>query len=245
MEQQAPNEFNQPKRSQEMEPQSSVISGHTAAMPSQMNPQSPGLKLKIKLPNKDSLRSSADSIPNSSVEESNPLKIKIRKSDLQSPPSSSSPAAPFTSPNSSAQAQRAYQVSLIPFPRTTNQPYFQKACNLSASSQLGEWNEKELAALSDELESMRKSLKDFSTSLQQQLDSLEAWRDSNNYPPITPEPKQQPPQQHVPHGHSTNSEIKKDTPFKPNSAKKNQKRKRKAGSSSDEGSLAPSSLFHS
>jgi hypothetical protein len=123
---------------------------------------SPSLKLKIKLgPNMKAESFSPRVIATKEDEDTNPLKIIIKKSDL---------------PSSAAHQGEKVSLSLLPFPNVANKPMFKKACACSSFEQLEKWNEKDLTLLGDELEGMRKTFKDFSTALQIQLEALETWR---------------------------------------------------------------------
>jgi hypothetical protein len=123
---------------------------------------SPSLKLKIKLgPNMKAESASPRVTTPSMEEETNPLKIIIKKVDL---------------PSNAAPASERVTLTLLSFPNVANKPMFKRACSCSSFEQLEKWSEKDLAQLGDELDSMRRSFKDFSTALQVQLEMLETWR---------------------------------------------------------------------
>eukprot|EP01119_Soliformovum_irregulare_P020058 TRINITY_DN6457_c0_g1_i1.p1 TRINITY_DN6457_c0_g1~~TRINITY_DN6457_c0_g1_i1.p1 ORF type:complete len:537 (-),score=141.24 TRINITY_DN6457_c0_g1_i1:77-1687(-) len=110
---------------------------------------SPTLKLKLKLPNKEEM---AD----------NPLKIVIKKADLASSTPSGSQSEKVT-------------LSLVEFP-TITAPHFKKFAALSSYEQIEKMGEKDLTGLESELEAMQRSFKDTLATLQSQLEALENWR---------------------------------------------------------------------
>lgn len=139
---------------------------------------SPSLKLKIRLPGKikenqvsSSSNASGDTSPiqnglstNKSLEDSeeNPLKIVIKKSEL--PQQTGTPCT----------------VALIEVSDLlTERPYFNKACQ-SASETLGEWTQQDLTSLKAELEDIEDDIKNASTIIESQLDTLETWKQKKN-----------------------------------------------------------------
>ena len=146
------------------------------------------LKLKIKLGanstptgtprQKDSLRASND-YPFGGEDDDKPLKIFIKKSDLNS----SGSQVPTLQGNTNLPP---YNLTPIPIPVFTDISLLQKAAS-STSDQFIEWKDQDVTSLRDELETVKKSLKDIGTNLQYQIDSLQMWKDNpynvlyNNY----------------------------------------------------------------
>jgi len=145
------------------------MSNHENNFGTQME-NSPSLKLKIKLgPNMKAEPASSRVLTPKEDEESNPLKIIIKKSDL--------PNSTVANPTVSSDK---VSLTLLPFPSVVNKSMFKKACACTSFEQLEKWSEKDLSLLGEELESMRKSFKEFSTALQLQLESLETWRQKSD-----------------------------------------------------------------
>ena len=119
------------------------------------------LKLKIKLgPNMRAEPANSRIIPIKEDEETPPLKIVIRKnSTTVGPPSNDK-----------------VPLNLLPFPNVSNKSTFKKACNCTSFEQLEKWSEKDLNQLGEELEQMRKTFKEFTASIQAQIETLENWR---------------------------------------------------------------------
>lgn len=144
------------------------------------------LKLKIKLGanstptgtprHKDSSRLNDSAF--SAEDEDKPLKLFFKKSDLNSSGSQV--------PTLQGASLPPYNLTPIPIPSFTDISLLQKAAAAS-SEQFLEWKDQDVLSLRDELETVKKSLKDIGTNLQYQIDSLQMWKDNpynvlyNNY----------------------------------------------------------------
>jgi hypothetical protein len=188
------------------------------------------LKLKIRLPKPNSSTgiTRTDSNGGSDTDGTGadkPLKIVIKRSELAS--STGSPTS----------GNRALTIAPCPKIDPLNYPSFQRAVNTSPD-QLENWNEKELGSLREDLDGIRKAIKDFSNSLQGQLEVLENWnKDKSQQITLTTTGK--PPLASTPSSGNLKREITQyfpkaatNTPSEPKLKK--QKRKKDYESSDDD-----------
>lgn len=165
----------------------------------------PALKLKIKLP--------APPIPKddgvSKDADGNPLKIVIKKADVGS--------------STSASATDRVPLTAFRFPDVPGgTKRFKEACAMSAD-QLPTLRETDLNLISEELETMKKQLKDLSSSMQGQMEALENWKQQKGGSPLLGKRKER----------DVRDYFSKVGPSKPGSAGVINKRQ-KTDSSSDE-----------
>lgn len=138
------------------------------------------LKVKIKL-NKNNINKTDSSMEDISpiVDQhtltEKPLKIKIRKNDLiNSSPSVNN----STSTANSMELSNAKVLSLAVFPKleSISFPQLQRVSGVTPE-QFSDWSDRDVNLLKEELENIKRNIKDFTTSLQNQLDSLESSKD--------------------------------------------------------------------